>query len=120
MTFPGDWDIFHSANHWSTEETMIIVPFKRESFKQNKDYPARAIFDSFKDQTAPEIFYIHNVMAVQVPANCTDKLQPLNVSLNKPVKSLSGRNMYAILATPTSSRVNMHDSVFAPFLGLMK
>ena len=25
-------------------------------------------------------------MIVQVPANCTDKLQPLDVSLNKPVK----------------------------------
>lgn len=26
----------------------------------------------------------HNITVVQVPANCNDKLQPLDVSLNKP------------------------------------
>ena len=70
----------------------IIVPFvsrKRELLKLDKDRPALAIFDSFKGQTTPDIISIlqsHNIIAVQVPANCTDKLQPLDVSLNKPVK----------------------------------
>ena len=70
----------------------IIVPFvssKRELLKLDKDRPALAIFESFKGQTTPDIISIlqsHNIIAVQVPANCTDTLQPLDVSLNKPVK----------------------------------
>ena len=95
VAFPEEW---YSANHWSTEETMIrylekvIVPFvshKREVLKLDKDRPALAIFDSFKGQTTPAFYSLlqsHNIIAVQVPANCTDKLQPLHVSLNKLVK----------------------------------
>ena len=49
VSYPEDWDVWHSANHWSTEETMIrylekvIVPFvsrKREALKLDKDRPA--------------------------------------------------------------------------------
>lgn len=67
----------------------VIVPFiskKRESLKLNKD---RAVFDCFKGQTTPAIHALlenHNIITVKVPANCTDKLQPLDVSLNKPMK----------------------------------
>lgn len=66
---------------------MFVV--ERELPKLDKDRPNLAIFDSFKGQTTPDIISIlqrHNVIAVQVLVNCTDKLQPLDVSLNKPVK----------------------------------
>ena len=68
---------------------MPFVSCKREVLKLDKDRPALAIFDSFKGQTTPAFYSLlqsHNIIAVQVPANCTDKLQSLNVSLNKPVK----------------------------------
>ena len=76
VPFPKEWDVWHSANHWSTEVTMkryiekIIVPFvscKRELLKLDKDRPALAIFDSFKGQTTPDIISIlqsHNIIAV--------------------------------------------------------
>ena len=95
---PKGWDIWHSDNHWSNEETMkryiekIIVPFisqKRQSLDLPTSQPALAIFDCFRGQTTPEILSLldkHNVIAIQVPANCTDKLQPMDVSINKPVK----------------------------------
>ena len=97
VAFPEEWDVWHSANHWLTEEKMIhylekvIVPFVslREVLKLDKDTPALAIFDSFKSQTTPAFYSLlqsHNIIAVQVPANCTDKFQTLDVSLNKPVK----------------------------------
>ena len=47
------------------------------------------IFDVFRGQETPIIHEksqnngIHNV---NVPANCTDKLQPLDISVNKPLK----------------------------------
>ena len=46
VSYSEEWDVWHSANHWSTEETMkryikkIIVPFvsrKRELLKFDKD-----------------------------------------------------------------------------------
>ena len=98
VTFPQGWDVWHSDNHWSNEETMkwyiekIVVPFisrKREALKLDKTHPALAVFDCFRGQTTPGIITLlesHNIVVVQVPANCTDKLQPLDVSLNKPMR----------------------------------
>lgn len=95
---PGGWDVWHSENHWSNEDTMkryiekIIVPFidrKRETLKLEKTQPALAIFDGFRGQTTPDILSLlekHHIVAVLVPVNCTDKLQPLDVSINKPMK----------------------------------
>ena len=92
------WDIWHSVNHWSNEETMlryvekIIVPFlnnKRASLHLNKKHPALCIFDHFRGQMTTEFRNMlskHNIVYVTVLANCTDKLQPLDVAVNKPIK----------------------------------
>ena len=97
--FPSDWHVTFSANHWSNEDTMkeyidqIILPYirkKREELKLASDYPALLIFDNFKAQCTPAILTLldrNNINVVLVPANCTDRLQPLDLSVNKPVKS---------------------------------
>ena len=97
MVAPQRWDFWHSANHWSNEETMVqyldkvVFPFvdkKRKQLKLDKDSPALAIFDCFKGQTTQLIsdrLKSHNIRVVKVPANCTDKLQPMDVSINKPL-----------------------------------
>ena len=98
MVFPEEWDVWHSANHWSTEETMIrylekvIVPFvscKREVLKLDKDRPGLVIFDSFKGQTTPAFYSLlqsHNIIAIQNACKLHGQITPLDVSLNKPVK----------------------------------
>lgn len=98
VTFPDGWDVWHTDNRWSNEETMkryiekIIVPFvtqKRKALKLEALYPAMAIFDGFKGQTTSDIRALlnsHNIVAMQLPPNCTDKLQPLDISINKPMK----------------------------------
>ena len=98
LRFPPEWDITHTPNHWSNEDTMerylenIIVPYvmkKREELKLAKDFPALMIFDCFKGQVTEgflEKLEQHNLHHVIVPANCTDRLQPLDVSVNKAVK----------------------------------
>ena len=70
----------------------VIVPFvshKRKELKLSENHPALAIYDSFNGQTTPAILSLlqsHNIIVIQVPANCTDKLQPLDISVNKLVK----------------------------------
>ena len=98
VSMPSGWDLWHRDNHWSNEETMkryvekIIVPFldaMKVALQLNKSHPALAIFDCFRGQTTPEFLSLlkkHNIVSVQVPANCTDRLQPLDVSVNKPIK----------------------------------
>ena len=80
VSFPKEWDVWHSDNCWANEETMkqyvqeIVAPFisqKREALK----HPAVAIFDCFKRHTNPGILALlegHNIIPIHVPANCTD------------------------------------------------
>ena len=96
INFPDGWDIWHSDNHWSNEETMeryikkIIIPFIMHIvLKLGENHPAMALFDGFRGQTTDNIFSLlaaNNIVAIQLPPNCTDKLQPLDLSVNKPVK----------------------------------
>ena len=53
------------------------------------NHPALLLFDNFKAQcTGTLLTHIdaHNVYVVLIPANCTDRLQPLDISVNKPAK----------------------------------
>jgi len=53
------------------------------------DYPALVLFDTFKGQCTNEVYRLfdqNNILYVIIPANCTDKLQPLDLSFNKAAK----------------------------------
>ena len=48
-----------------------------------------ALFDGFKGQTTDGICQIlsnNYISFVLIPVNCTDKLQPLDIAINKPLK----------------------------------
>lgn len=65
------------------------VDNKRKELSLGPTYPALVIFDEFNGQTTDTIFDLlirNSVYYVIVPPNCTDKLQPLDVSVNKPAK----------------------------------
>ena len=70
----------------------IIVPYvtkMRAQLKLSTDHPALVIFDVFQGQCVESNFQMleeNNILYVIVPANCTDKLQPLDLSVNKPAK----------------------------------
>ena len=95
---PEGWDIWHSVNHWSNEVTMkryitkVIVPYvqkTRQELKLADSHPALVIYDVFKGQTTPAIQSLlstNHISVVLVPPNCTDKLQPLDIAINKPMK----------------------------------
>ena len=70
----------------------IIISFvkrKCRELKKTDDQAAFAIFDEFKAQVTQvccDILWENNILFVCVPANCTDRLQPLDVSINKAAK----------------------------------
>ena len=66
----------------------IVVPFlsqQREALGLPKSHPALVIYDCFRGQTK-SLLEEHNIITIEIPANCTDKLQPMDISLNKPMK----------------------------------
>ena len=103
VQFPADWHVTYTANHWSNTDTMIdyikhvIIPYVTETrtrLKLNADHPALVLFDVFKGQCTNEVLQLlqdNNILYILVPANTTDKLQPLDLSVNKPAKDFMKR-----------------------------
>lgn len=96
--FPEGFDICHTPNHWANENCAlrlvknIIIPYVNTTRRNlNKsDQKAVVLFDVFKGQTTDSVHLLleeNNILYVHVPNCCTDKLQPLDVSVNKAVKS---------------------------------
>ena len=102
--FPGDWNVTYTPNYWSNEEKMIeyiqkvILPYikaKRKDMKLCPTHPALAIHDEFIGQLIPAVFTLleeNDILVVKVPSNCTDRLQPMDLVVNKAVKDFYGEN----------------------------
>ena len=94
--FPSGWDITHLEKHWSTETTMlqyidnIIGPYvDRIQQLFNHEKPAVVVMDNFKGQVTPAIFECleeYNIYCCLLPPNTTDRLQPMDLAVNKPIK----------------------------------
>ena len=88
----------HTLNHWCNEETMVayiesvIVPYmtqKRRQLGLDLKHTGLVILDEFKGQTTSRVLNLlqsNDLMYVIVPPNCTDRLQPLDVSVNRSAK----------------------------------
>ena len=96
--FPNDWSITHSPKHWSTEETTlayineIILPYyaaKGEQF--GDDQAGLVIYDNFKGQVTAGVrspLDKNNIYVLTLPPNTTDRFQPMDLSVNKPMKTV--------------------------------
>ena len=61
------------------------------------DYPALVLFDIFKGQCTNEVYDLlthNNNFYIIIPANCTDKFQPLDLSINKAAKNFMKRGFH--------------------------
>ena len=97
--FPSNWHITFTPTHWANEAITlayidrIILPYikrKRRECGLPNEQRALCIFDNFKAQLTDDVLKMledNNVDVVYVPANCTDCLQPVDLSVNKPVKN---------------------------------
>ena len=100
ISFPHGWLLSYTPNYWSNEEKTceyidsesVILPYlkqKRKELGLNESFPALALFDVFKGQTTESIYQLledNHVYVVNIPANCTHKLQPMDLSVNKSKK----------------------------------
>lgn len=98
VQFPAGWHVTYTENHWANEKTTedyinhILLPYikqKRVALSLGPNHPALVLFDRFKAQCTGNIFKMlddNNIRLAVVPANCTDRLQPLDVSVNKSAK----------------------------------
>ena len=95
--FPSSFDIYHTPNHWANEDTAIRLVEKiilsyitqvRTKAGTPHQY-ALVIIDVFKGHTGERLHSVleeNKIVLVFVPNNCTDVLQPIDLSVNKPFK----------------------------------
>ena len=123
VAFPTGWDIWHSSNHWSNEETMkryldtVMLPFisaQKKKFSFSSSQRALVIFDGFKGQNTTEFFKKledHGISSVTIPPNCTDKLQPLDISVNKSMKNELRNHFQMYYANQVSKQLSNNVAV---------
>ena len=72
--------------------TKIILPYLAETKRKLKlppSHPALLLFDNFKGQCTEKLLKLLDskiINVVLIPPNCTDRLQPLDLSVNKTAK----------------------------------
>ena len=92
--FHVDWHITHTKNHWSTEATgctmvqyihRIILPYVNAN-RESSDDAAVVIMDNFKGQVTLAVSALleeNNIHVCLLPPNTTNKLQPMDLTVNK-------------------------------------
>ena len=95
---PESFDIWHTPNHRANAETTLKFISKvvllyaaqvRLHMEQPVDYPAVVIFNAFRrhgGEDVENLLSFSHLLAIKVPSNCTDRLEPLHLSVNKAVK----------------------------------
>ena len=67
----------------------IIIPYVERRCDQLEEKPAVVIMDNFKGQITPAVNDIldeNDIHVCLLPLNTTDRLQPMDISVNKPAK----------------------------------
>ena len=79
---------------------------------------ALVIFDEFRDQVANDVYSLldnHNLQVVKVPPNCTDRLQLMDLSINKSLKDyLQGKFQKSYLQDESTTPVDLRMSIMKP------
>jgi hypothetical protein len=81
------------SKHWSNVETMkdyLFFPHIARVHDVLKLDDDLAIFDNFSDQVTPNNILLqaeHNVHIVKLPPNCSERLQPMDLTVNKAILS---------------------------------
>ena len=96
--FPDSFDVTQNEKHWSNEKTVltwidkILIPYITDERRRltSPNQFALLIFDSFQGHLTEQVnskLQNNKISVVIVPANMTNKFQPLDVSVNKSAKN---------------------------------
>ena len=119
-----------TENHWANALTtlqyigeilLLYVKQKRQDLKLPDDQSCLVIFDRLKAQCTPTVLEVlkdNNILITLVPANCTDRLQPLDVSFNKSVKEFLRGQFHYWYAGEVCSQLHECNKVQAVDLSL--
>ena len=81
----------------------------KEKLKLSSGYPALLLFDNFKGQCTEKLLKLldaNNISVSLIPPNCTDRLQPLYVSVNKAAKEFLWNSFQKWYASIVCSQLN--------------
>ena len=81
----------------------------KEKLRLSSDYPDLLLYDNFKDQCTEKLLKLldaNNISAVLILPNCTDRLQPLDVSVNKAAKEFLQNSFQKWYASIVCSQLN--------------
>jgi len=80
----------YTKNHWSNEQTDTIYEY-----------------NTFKGQTTQSVLQVleeNNILAVEIPPNCTNQLQPLDLAV-KPLKDQIKRHFHQWYSQEVKKRI---------------
>lgn len=89
--------------------SKIVIPYRVWEALQAPQQNAMLIMDNFRGQKTDSIMECleeHNIIVVMVPLRCTDRLQPLDISVNKPTKDIL-REKFRIMLGKFKNGFNM-------------
>jgi hypothetical protein len=120
VTFPDNWDVTQTESHWSNEETMIqfvdnfIIPYIDDIPLFEKSEKTVAIFDVYKahrDDKLLNHLKANNIIPLFVPTACTDKLQPLDLSVNREYKEILKTHFHDWYSAQVVQQLNDHEDI---------
>lgn len=120
FSFPKDWNITHSQNHWSTAETMteyakkVLIPYVDKVRKEIgrgeiQKCTAPALFDLFKahqDKEFINLLHKNKIRTIFVPPSTTEELQPCDRSVNGKLKSIPKQKFVSWYSEQVSSQLS--------------
>ena len=68
---------------------MPFIRAKREELRLQADQPASVIYGEFKGQLTDSVHSLldaNHIYVVKIPPNCTDRLQPMDLAINRSAK----------------------------------
>ena len=122
FVFPADWNVTFTENHWSNEEKTleyihkVILPFiqkKRNDLKLPVDHGALVIYDEFRGQLTDAVHLLldaNHIYVVKVPPNCTDRLQPMDLTVNRSIKEFLRRKFRVWYSEEVTRKLAANDT----------